>query len=92
MLIGLLAVLDGPGPIPRLETRLGNEDVQLRVWLPRVVFLSTQPESITRQTDHDLHHLDPNLPLHVVQDLHSTDPTQEICAKSCRLHGSHPAT
>ena len=32
----------------------------------------------TDQTDHDLDHLDPNLPLwDVVQDLYSTEPTQE---------------
>ena len=34
-----------------------------------------------------------DLPLRdVVQDLYSTDPTQEICARSCRLYGSHAAT
>ena len=32
----------------------------------------------TRRTDHDLDHLESNLPLReVVQDLYSTDPTQE---------------
>ena len=45
------------------------------------------------QIDHDLDHLDPNLPLgDVVQDLYGTDPTQETCARSCRLYSSHPAT
>ena len=41
------------------------------------------------QIDHDLDHLDPNLPLwEVVQDLHSTDQTQETrptVRSSCRL-------
>ena len=45
---------------------------------------------------HDLdHRVPPHLPLwEVVQDLHSTDPTQDICAtsRSCRSCGSHPAT
>ena len=45
------------------------------------------------QIDHDLDHLDPYLPFrHGAQDLHSTYPTQEARARSCRLHGSHPAT
>ena len=45
------------------------------------------------QIDDDLDNLDPNLPLwDVVQDLHSTGPTQETCPRSCRLYGSHPAT
>ena len=44
------------------------------------------------QTDHDLDHLSPHLPLwSYVQDLHSTDPTQETCPRtSCRLYGSRP--
>ena len=47
----------------------------------------------TDQIDHDLDHLDPNLPLlNVVQDLYRTDPTQESRPGSCRLYGSHPAT
>ena len=47
------------------------------------------------QVDHDLDNLYPNLPLWVVvQDLYSTDPTQETCAtvdRSCRFYGSYPA-
>ena len=47
----------------------------------------------TDQIDHDLDHLDINLPLwDVVQDLHSTDPTQETCPTSYRLYGIHKAT
>ena len=39
-----------------------------------------------RLTDHDLYHLDPNLPLwDDVQDLYSTDPTQETYTRSCRF-------
>ena len=50
-------------------------------------------EGCIRRTDHDLDHLVPNMPLRdVVQDLYSTDPTQEACPRSCRLYGSHPAT
>ena len=46
----------------------------------------------TRRTGHDLDHHDPNPPLgDVAQDLYSTDPTQEICPRSCRFYGSHPA-
>ena len=42
--------------------------------------------------DH-LDHLDPNLLLwYVEQDLHRTDPTQETCARSCRLDDSHRTT
>ena len=44
--------------------------------------------------DH-LDHLDFSPPLrNVVQDLYtrSTDPTEEACPRSCRIHGSHPAT
>ena len=37
----------------------------------------------TRQTDPDLDHPDPNLPLiDYVRDLYSTDPTQETCPRS----------
>ena len=37
--------------------------------------------------------IDPNLPLReFVQDMHSTDPTQETRVRSYRLYGSHPAT
>ena len=37
--------------------------------------------------------VDPRLPLwDVVQDLYSTDPTQETCGRSCRLYVSHAAT
>ena len=47
----------------------------------------------TRRTDDDLDHLDPSLPLwDAVQDLYSTDPTEEPCPGPCRLYGSHPAT
>ena len=47
----------------------------------------------TRQTDPDLDHPDPNLPLiDYVRDLYSTDPTQETCPRSCRLYGYHPET
>ena len=49
--------------------------------------LRVREEYSTPRTDHDLlvDHLDPNLPLlDVVQDLCSTDPTPEICARSCR--------
>ena len=48
----------------------------------------------TDQTDHDLDHIDhlvPHLPLReVVQDLHSTDPTQETCATAVN-HADHTA-
>ena len=41
----------------------------------------------TDQIDHHLHHPDPNLPSwDVVQDLYSTDATQETCARSYRLY------
>ena len=41
----------------------------------------------TDQMDHDLDPIDPNLPLcDAVQDLYSTDPTQEPCPRSCRLY------
>ena len=44
------------------------------------------------QIDHDLDDLDTNLPLRdAVQDLCSTDPTQETCVRSWRSYGSHPA-
>ena len=47
----------------------------------------------TDQTDHDLDHLDPNLPVwRAVQDLYRTDPIQETRARPCRLFGSHAAT
>ena len=47
----------------------------------------------THPTDHDLDHLDSNLPFWgAVQDLYSIDPTQKPCPRSCRLYGSHPAT
>ena len=35
----------------------------------------------------------PKLPFgYLVWDLYSPDPTQEKCARSCRIYGSHPAT
>ena len=41
----------------------------------------------TGQIDHDLDHLVRHLPFgEVVQDLHRTDPTQEACARLCRLY------
>ena len=47
----------------------------------------------TDETDHDLDHRDPNLPLwHVVQYLYGTGPTQYTRPISCRLYASHPAT
>ena len=56
-----------------------------------VCVLHIQP--FTRWTDHTLDHVDPSLPLwDVVQDLYSTDPSQETCPRSCRLYGSHAAT
>ena len=40
---------------------------------------------LTRRTDHDLGHEDPNLLLrYVVQDLCSTGPSHETCLRSCR--------
>ena len=40
----------------------------------------------TDQTDHDLDHLDPNLPLsEVVQDMCSTNPTQETCPRCMQV-------
>ena len=45
------------------------------------------------QIDHDLDHPDPNLAFWgVVQDLFSTDPTQETCPPSCRLFDAHLET
>ena len=42
--------------------------------------------SRTDQIDNDIYHLVPHLPLwEVAQNLHSTDPTHEACARSCRL-------
>ena len=47
----------------------------------------------TRWTDHYLDHLDPNLLLwYALQDLYSTDQTQDACPRSSRLYGSHPST
>ena len=43
------------------------------------------------QIDHDLDHLVPHLE-ELAQDLHSTDPTHDICGRSCRVYRSHPAT
>ena len=43
----------------------------------------------TRRTEHDICHLDPNLPRRaVVRDMYGTDPTQETYARSCRLYDS----
>ena len=40
-----------------------------------------------------INQIDPNLPFWVVvQDLYSTDPTQETCARARRLGDSRPAT
>ena len=46
------------------------------------------------QIDHDLVHLDPRLPLRCCAGsaYSGTNPTQDTCARSCRLYGSHPAT
>ena len=56
----------------------------------------TQRKHCTRRTyqiDHDLDHLDHNLPLvDVAKDLYRTDSSQETCRRSCRLYGPHPAT
>ena len=51
----------------------------------------------TAQTDHDLDHLysrSYSCRYEKFKDLNmwDTDPTSETCAKSCRSHGSHPAT
>ena len=47
----------------------------------------------THRTDHDLDHLDPNLPFRdLVQDLYGTAPTLETRARSRRLYDFHPAT
>ena len=50
----------------------------------------------TPRTNHDMDHLNPNLPTRylVVQVLHinTTDPTKEAYPRSCRLCGSHSAT
>ena len=52
----------------------------------KVPFFFTDP-----QTDHDLDHLVPHLPLwEVAQDLHGTDLTEEKCARSRGLNGPHP--
>ena len=45
------------------------------------------------QIDHDLDHLEPTCSDEtLMRDPRSTDPTQETCARSRRLYGSHPAT
>ena len=54
---------------------------------------SSSWRNFTPRTYHDLDHLVPHLPLwEVVQDLHSTDPTQETRTRPCRLYRSHSAT
>ena len=59
------------------------------------IALSVENSSHVGQIDHTDHldHLAPNLPLwYVMKDLYTTDPTQEVCPRLCRLHGYHPAT
>ena len=56
-----------------------------RPMLPHVVQITNRPRST-------VDHLCPNLPLDVVQELYSRDPTHETCPRSCRFCGSHRAT
>lgn len=44
---------------------------------------------ISRSKSSTADDLDPNLPLrYAVKDLYVPDPTQEVCHRPCRLHGS----
>ena len=80
-----------------------GEDVQGRQTLPQESSANAKKgklwspcrEVLThiRQTDYRLDPVDLNLPLrNVVQDLYSTDSTQETWPRSCRLYSSHPET
>ena len=64
--------------------------------LVRRGFLEKYKDSYMGHIDHDLGNLGPNLPLQDtgnVYDLYSSiDPTQETRDRSCRFHGSRPAT
>ena len=67
------------GPLELGEGEAGDPHRPTEISTPR-----------TDQIDHDVDHLAPHLPLReVVQDLYSTDPTQETFAVSCRLYGFH---